>query len=456
MFKGYTKWFLILFLLLSLIECAHSADLLVVEFLYYEPCPTCPNQQEDYLIFLNNSQLLDVIEDDYSTQVTVNRVYFYSEEGLGKAEQYGLGIKDYNAIIVDYEKVIPARLVNETYLIETIDAYLLGAVHDVAIFKATLAQSTIKVGEIMNITVTVKNIGLEAESFNVSIYSNESLVSTEFVSNLGPEEERPIVFTWETTNQESGHYKIKAAAEPVPKEMNLSNNIFISDLEVTSSSLAATLALLALAFSLGFFETFSPCLIILLSFLLGYALGDRPRFKESFGKVMIFGMGFILATLLLAITFGLVFLATPTLQYAATWAVCIFAVIFGLNLLGILRVPSDRMPFQSKPLVKKLARKYVFTYGGIFLLGFFFYFLDPCIAPIFVSMMPLLHPETFALTLTIFCLGAIIPFIGIGVSAGSISMLVRGTYRHRSIIRGISGLILIGYAIYLIAFYLIL
>lgn len=169
---------------------------------------------------------------------------------------------------------------------------------------------------------------------------------------------------------------------------------------------------------------------------------------------MIFGTGFISATLLLAIAFGLVFLSTPILQHSLTWVVCVFAVVLGLNLLGVLKIPS-RIPLQSKPLLKKLAGKYAITFAGLFLLGFIFYFLDPCIAPIFVSMMPLLLPETFFFTLLVFCLGAIIPFIGIGVFAGSVARLVRSTYRQRFKIRAISGLILISYALYLIVFYLI-
>ena len=56
---------------------------------------------------------------------------------------------------------------------------------------------------------------------------------------------------------------------------------------------------------------------------------------------------------------------------------------------------------------------------------------------------------------SVFCLGAIIPFIGIGIFAGSVSKLARVTYGQRFLVRAISGLILIGYALYLIAFYLL-
>jgi len=95
--------------------------------------------------------------------------------------------------------------------------------------------------------------------------------------------------------------------------------------------------------------------------------------------------------------------------------------------------------------------------GAIFLVlilltGFTFYFLDPCIAPILVAMLPLLVYDVLPLVLFVFCLGTIIPFVGIGIFAGSVSKLARVTYRQRFLIRAISGLILIGYALYLLVF----
>ena len=212
--------------------------------------------------------------------------------------------------------------------------------------------------------------------------------------------------------------------------------------------------ILAIAFSFGFIETFSPCLIILLSFVLSYTIGETSYSKESFLRVMIFGTGFTSATLLLAVAFGLLFLSTPILQHSLTWIVCVFAVVFGLNLLGVLRIPS-KMQLQSKPLIRKLARKYVITYAGLFLLGFVFYFLDPCIAPIFVAVLPLFSLEALPLIFLVFYLGVILPFCFIGILAGSICKLARGIYRHKPKIRTISALILIAYALYLIFFYLL-
>jgi cytochrome c biogenesis protein CcdA len=65
-----------------------------------------------------------------------------------------------------------------------------------------------------------------------------------------------------------------------------------------------------------------------------------------------------------------------------------------------------------------------------------------------------LFRDFLPLTLLAFSIGAIIPFIIIGLLAGSISKLTRSAYRHRLKIRAISGLILIGYALYLLYYIL--
>ncbi len=215
-----------------------------------------------------------------------------------------------------------------------------------------------------------------------------------------------------------------------------------------AQSLSYTAAL-TLAFIFGFFETFSPCLIILLSFVVSYTYGGNPKFTEGFSKVVVFGAGFVFAALFLGIIFGAVLLSMPTLRIYFILGVSFFAIIFGLNSLGMLKIPLD-----TKPFLKNLMKRYTIAYAGILFLGFIFYFLDPCIAPILVSMAPVMLPNMLPLILFVFCLGAILPFVGAGIFVGSMSKLVRITYKHRFKIKAISGLILIGYAVYLIISYL--
>jgi len=219
------------------------------------------------------------------------------------------------------------------------------------------------------------------------------------------------------------------------------------------------IAVLAGAFAFGFFETFSPCLIILLSFVLGYSIGETTRFREGFLKVTTFGIGFIFATVLVFLgSVGLIIaFSTSVFQNALTFIICVFAIIFGLDLLGLNFLKFLKIKVETKPIIQKLSRKYVFTYAGLMALGFLFYFLDPCIAPIFVIMLGTFQETLLVflpLVLLVFCLGVIVPFIGIGIVAGSISKLARSAYRHRSKIRAVSGIILMTYAVYFISFYL--
>jgi len=222
------------------------------------------------------------------------------------------------------------------------------------------------------------------------------------------------------------------------------------------------MATLALAFTFGFFETFSPCLIILLSFVLSYTIGENSTFKKKLSQVTAFGIGFVSATVLVfsGLAVGLIILSsTLNFQYALMWAVCIFAILFGIHLLGFNVFKFLEIKAETKPLIQKLTRKYVFTYTGLIALGFLFYFLDPCLAPVFVAMMDALEPklliEFLPLILFMFCLGVIIPFVGIGIISGSISKLARSTYKHKSKIRAVSGLILIGYSFYLIVSFIL-
>lgn len=220
------------------------------------------------------------------------------------------------------------------------------------------------------------------------------------------------------------------------------------------------IAALAGAFTFGFFETFSPCLLILLSFVLSYSVGEATRFREGFLKVMTFGIGFIFATaFVFLLSVGLVIISLAfAFQDVLTWVTIAIVIFFGLDLLGLNVLKFLKINIETKSTIQKLSKKLVFSYVGLLALGFLFYFLDPCIAPIFGVMFATFQQallEFLPLILFVFCIGVILPFIGIGVLAGSISKLIRTTYKHRSKIRAISGLILLGYALYFIFFYLI-
>lgn len=337
-------------LLLIFVVDVYSENAVSIEFLYWDPsqsqsaCPTCPGWKDALEKFIDASNVIDDIQNEYGDQVKIERVDITTTEGSERCRQYNC-VKAQTVVINRTIKLDGEQITREN-LKRVIDEYLAGEEPD----------------------------------------------------------ENPF--------------------QPQP------------------------LTIIG-AFSLGFFETFSPCLIAMLSFVLSYTIGKTTQFKEGLSRVMVFGIGFVSAAVLLGATVALTLISMPSIQIAVMWIICIFVILFGLNLLGLFNVP-----IQTKPLVKKLAGKYAITHIGLLLLGFVFYFLDPCIAPFAFTVLVMLQNSEFILPLLVFCLGAFIPFIGIGIVAGYTSKLARSTYKHRSKIRAISGLILIIYALYLIIFVL--
>jgi len=76
----------------------------------------------------------------------------------------------------------------------------------------------------VNITVTVKNKGLNTETFNVTVYYNATAIATQTVLDLPPNNATALNFTWNTIGVTPSHYVIKAHADPVPNEYNTTDN----------------------------------------------------------------------------------------------------------------------------------------------------------------------------------------------------------------------------------------
>jgi len=239
---------------------------------------------------------------------------------------------------------------------------------------------------------------------------------------------------------------------------------YLSDEQPTPpvTPLLPLVSAVVMAYTFGFFETFSPCLIALLSFVLSYTIAENLSSKGKFLRVSLFAFGFAAAAVLMfsVIAVGMVVASLVFgVQYIMMWIVFGFAIIFGLDLMGLNLSRLFRTKSKAKPLVQNVAKKYVVSSFGFILLGFFFYFLDPCIAPVFVVMISTFSSQILfgflPLLLLVFILGVITPFVLVGVISGSISKVTRDVYRHKAKIRAISGIILICYAIYLLSTVLI-
>ena len=99
--------------------------------------------------------------------------------------------------------------------------------HDVAVIDVSPSYTTVQKGGILPINVTVINYGDYPETFNVTLYCNETLIGTQTVYDLLNKTSKTLIFNWNTSNFPTGIYQLKAIAAAVPEEIDLSNNEFI-------------------------------------------------------------------------------------------------------------------------------------------------------------------------------------------------------------------------------------
>jgi cytochrome c biogenesis protein CcdA len=404
----------------------------VIEFLYWDPstdprwCPDCDAWIAVYDQFLEKNATMNRIQGNYTSQVFVNWTEYNSPYSEALRNLYG--INNRNSLVIKSSEgnitVIQTGF-NETYIRELVDAYL---AEPPPLNRGTLVCHAYNGSQEISANVTIAENSY-ANSTPFTDYFDVGVYTIGATWNGSTQTQNATITNGTTTTTIAFQF---GTLPPPPPQVTL-------------------MGVVGLAFTFGFFETFSPCLLALLSFVLSYTVGKTTRFREGVLQVMAFGLGFVSAAMLLGLVFGLVFLSMSALSVALTLGVCVVAIFMGLDLIGLHVLSLMGIKFETKPLVKELTRKYALTYAGLLSLGFLFYFLDPCIAPIFIPMASLLVPEYFNLVLLIFSIGVIIPFVIIGILAGSISKLARSTYRHKSAIRAISGIILIAYSIYLIA-----
>jgi hypothetical protein len=109
-------------------------------------------------------------------------------------------------------------------------------IHDVAIESLVATPSTVVDGQTVDIHVIAANKGNTTESFNVTVYYNDTIIDTRRVNNLSPRTTTAPTFVWNTTGvTPNATYVIKAEASSVPWETYLANNLYEDDVvEVVS------------------------------------------------------------------------------------------------------------------------------------------------------------------------------------------------------------------------------
>jgi cytochrome c biogenesis protein CcdA len=208
-----------------------------------------------------------------------------------------------------------------------------------------------------------------------------------------------------------------------------------------------------LAFSMGFFSGFSPCLMAMLAFILTYSTGTSEGLKSGISRTFVFGLGLMTAIMIIGILVLMLQLPLfPIMTYlhAVTCVSSILMIIVGLNLMDILK-----LPISTKPFIQRLAGKFGYTLLGLFFFGILFFFVKvPCAFPFFILLLANIAVGATLVNLSLFLafsLGLLVPVLGVGIISGGAPKLARNIReKHRLKIRALSGLILIGYAVWLL------
>jgi len=97
--------------------------------------------------------------------------------------------------------------------------------HDISITSVTVSPDTVGAGGSVSITVDVENQGTETESFDVTVYYDNTTIGTKTVTNLAAGANTTLEFTWDTTGVALDTYTIKANATVHPEEVDTRDNV---------------------------------------------------------------------------------------------------------------------------------------------------------------------------------------------------------------------------------------
>ena len=99
-------------------------------------------------------------------------------------------------------------------------------IHDVAVVDVKPWKTIVNQNCICKVNVTVTNEGNFVETFNVTLYANETAIDTVYSLTLTAGNSTTLTFIWNTTGYSKGNYTLWAYAWPVLGETDTADNTF--------------------------------------------------------------------------------------------------------------------------------------------------------------------------------------------------------------------------------------
>jgi len=155
--------------------------------------------------------------------------------------------------------------------------------NNIVIISVTPSKTAVQRGEVVEITVKVKNMGSETESFNLLVYYDNVLIGEKRVESLGSSGETQLAFIWNTSNVDQGTYTISATAETVEGEIETDDNTFVDGTVTVLSGTQFPLWIIH-AFLVGL--VFIGALVLLLFLEISRRRRRRKRQPQSFYAII--------------------------------------------------------------------------------------------------------------------------------------------------------------------------
>lgn len=217
---------------------------------------------------------------------------------------------------------------------------------------------------------------------------------------------------------------------------------------------------IGLAFLAGLASFLSPCVFSLVPAYIGYLGGRSAAYSQaqSTGEKLntfLNGLAFVLGFTAIFLTLGFTMSALGSVFYELKFWLSkiggIIVVIFGLHMLGIIKIPLLEMELKSTADLNRNRGFFSsFILGVTFSAGW-----SPCIGPILGMILTLAindgSPARGLVLLGIYSLGLAIPFLFASVGIGWVTGLIRKHSKTLVIIEKVMGgiLIVVGFMLFL-------
>lgn len=224
-----------------------------------------------------------------------------------------------------------------------------------------------------------------------------------------------------------------------------------------TGEVAVTGVSVGLAFLLGIFSFLAPCIFPLVPVYLVFLTGQSKTASRL--KTLFSGLLFISGFSLVFISLGaLAGFAGFYLKLNLPWlekAAAIFLIVFGLHLLGILKIPWLYQEKRIQIATKKFNLLSPFLVGLSFGLGW-----SPCIGPALGGLLVVAYSSETALRglflLLAYSLGLSVPFLLSALFVERLQRIIRKMGRICRITEIISGLLLVAMGALMLTGYLVI